>query len=73
MQLELVAEEGGAPSPRATAVRVSRVVAERGVPDAAVRALLGAVPADWGHAPATIWRIFKYLKNKTRDDDLLAA
>uniref|UniRef100_A0A2A4IXY2 Uncharacterized protein n=1 Tax=Heliothis virescens TaxID=7102 RepID=A0A2A4IXY2_HELVI len=50
-----------------------RSVADVSVPDAHVRRALAHTPRDWGHAPRTIWRMFRYLKHKTRDDDILLS
>ncbi|CAH0698541.1 unnamed protein product [Spodoptera exigua] len=74
MRVELVAEDARtAPWPRACNVRVARVVSDVSVHEHEVRRVLANTPRDWGHAPRTIWRIFRYLKHKTRDDDLLLA
>ncbi|XP_073963882.1 uncharacterized protein isoform X2 [Choristoneura fumiferana] len=72
MQIELVVNDAReAPWPMAGGVRVARVVAEHAVGDAELARLLATVPRDWGHAPRAVWKIFKYLKRKTRDDELL--
>ncbi|CAH0599590.1 unnamed protein product [Chrysodeixis includens] len=72
MRIELVVDDAReAPWPRAGNVRVARVVSDVSVADADVRRALAHTPRDWGHAPRTIWRMFRYLKHKTRDDDIL--
>ncbi|KAL0808492.1 hypothetical protein ABMA28_012938 [Loxostege sticticalis] len=71
MRLELVAEAEEVPWPRASDVRVARVVSDYSVPDDEVKRALAHLPRDWGHVPRTVWRIFRYLKNKTREGDLL--
>ncbi|XP_072941238.1 uncharacterized protein [Epargyreus clarus] len=72
MRLELVVEDAReAAWPRATDVRVSTVVADRKVGAAEVQRALSSLSHDWGHAPRAIWKIFRYLKNKTQDDDFL--
>ncbi|XP_075989376.1 uncharacterized protein LOC142985225 [Anticarsia gemmatalis] len=72
LQIALVVEDAReAPWPRAGDVRVLRVLSDVRVPDTELRHVLQHTPKDWGHAPRTLWRIFKYLKHKTRDDDLL--
>ncbi|KAL0852866.1 hypothetical protein ABMA27_012660 [Loxostege sticticalis] len=71
MRLELVAEADEVPWPRASDVRVARVVSDYSVPDDEVKRALAHLPRDWGHVPRTVWRIFRYLKNKTREGDLL--
>ncbi|CAH1642081.1 unnamed protein product [Spodoptera littoralis] len=74
MRVELVVDDGrAAPWPRAGCVRVARVVSDVPVHDHDVARALAHTPRDWGHAPRTIWRMFRYLKHKTRDDDLLLA
>nr|XP_049703881.1 uncharacterized protein LOC110381761 isoform X2 [Helicoverpa armigera] len=74
MRVELVVDDAReAPWPRAGDVRVSRVVSDVSVPDAHVRRALAHTPRDWGHAPRTVWRMFRYLKHKTRDDDILLS
>jgi hypothetical protein len=56
MRLELVVEDAReAPWPRATDVRVRRVVSDVRVPDHELRRLLAALPRDWGHAPRALW------------------
>ncbi|KAJ0169900.1 hypothetical protein K1T71_014506 [Dendrolimus kikuchii] len=72
MRLELVVDEAKeAPWPRAADVRVARVVSDYEVSEDEVHRALRHVPHDWGHVPRTVWRIFKYLKHKTRSDELL--
>ncbi|XP_026725606.1 uncharacterized protein LOC113492339 isoform X2 [Trichoplusia ni] len=72
MRIELVVDDAReAPWPRAGNVRVARVVSDVSVADSDVRRALAHTPRDWGHAPRTIWRMFRYLKHKTRDDDIL--
>ncbi|XP_050559352.1 uncharacterized protein LOC118278488 isoform X2 [Spodoptera frugiperda] len=74
MRVELVVDDGrAAPWPRAGAVRVARVVSDVPVHEHELRRALAHTPRDWGHAPRTIWRMFRYLKHKTRDDELLLA
>ncbi|CAH2244945.1 jg22263 [Pararge aegeria aegeria] len=54
--------------PCATDVRACSVLADtKSTVD--VAKLADQMPRDWRHAPATIWSVFRYLKNKTSDDD----
>ncbi|CAB3232159.1 unnamed protein product [Arctia plantaginis] len=70
MNLELVVEHPNqAPWPRASDVKVKRVVSDVPVSDEDIRKALKNTPNDWGHAPKTLWRIFRYLKHKQREDD----
>ncbi|XP_046975539.1 uncharacterized protein LOC124541656 [Vanessa cardui] len=71
LSVELVAEGGGA-WPRAGRVRAASVLAGARAPSPPRLARLAErLPRDWGHAPALLWKVFKYLKNKTREDDLI--
>ncbi|XP_050359315.1 uncharacterized protein LOC126779436 [Nymphalis io] len=73
LAVELVAEESGVAWPRAGHVRAASVLAGARPPSPPRLArLLDKLPHDWGHAPAVLWKVFRYLKNKTREDDLLA-
>ncbi|XP_068625873.1 serine-rich adhesin for platelets-like [Battus philenor] len=36
-----------------------------------VQRLVARVPHDWAHVPRTLWKVFRYLKNKTEDNELL--
>ncbi|XP_064075932.1 uncharacterized protein LOC113395264 [Vanessa tameamea] len=72
LAVELVAEERGAAWPRAGHVRAASVLAGSQAPSPPRLARLAdKLPRDWGHAPAVLWKVFKYLKNKTRENDLL--
>ncbi|XP_041988968.1 uncharacterized protein LOC121740362 isoform X2 [Aricia agestis] len=63
--------EHGAAYPRADRLTLG-AESERGAgPDLARLARLAEQPADWGHVPRTIWKVFKYLKNRTRTEELL--
>ncbi|RVE49071.1 hypothetical protein evm_006317 [Chilo suppressalis] len=70
MRLQLVTDEPVA-FPCACDVKVTRVVSDVKITDEEVNKLLATLPRDWGHVPRAIWKIFRYLKNKTRDEDLL--
>ncbi|XP_063391026.1 uncharacterized protein LOC134676565 [Cydia fagiglandana] len=72
LRVELFDDGRGAPHPRAAGVSVTPVLAAHPPTPtpAELRALLAAVPEDWGHVPRTIWKVFKYLKNKKPEDDL---
>ncbi|XP_052745468.1 metacaspase-2 [Bicyclus anynana] len=57
---------------RAEDVRARDVLAGPAcAPEPAVARFAASMPQDWRHAPATIWSVFRYLKNKTVDDDCL--
>ncbi|XP_063632402.1 uncharacterized protein LOC134803533 [Cydia splendana] len=71
--VELADDGRGTPHPRAAGVAVTAVLAARAVTAAELRPLLAAVPEDWGHVPRTIWKVFKYLKNKRPEDDLFVV
>ncbi|XP_063544183.1 uncharacterized protein LOC134752402 [Cydia strobilella] len=71
LRVELVDDGRAPPHPRAVGVAVAPVLAARTPGAAELHAVLAAVPEDWGHVPRTVWKIFKYLKNKTPEDDLL--
>ncbi|XP_052754241.1 uncharacterized protein LOC113510048 [Galleria mellonella] len=69
MRMELVVERaGGAPWPRAAAPQLSSVLGGRPLPARPLQRLLVAARPGWGHVPTAVWKIFKYLKHKTRDD-----
>ncbi|CAK1587766.1 unnamed protein product [Parnassius mnemosyne] len=74
MRLELVIEDARqAAWPRAGHVHVRDVTHGHDVTKVKedVERLLARVPHDWGHVPKTIWKVFRYLKNKTEDNELL--
>ncbi|KAJ8703725.1 hypothetical protein PYW07_013019 [Mythimna separata] len=72
MRIALVFDDAHAvPTPRATDVRVRAVVSGVNV-DADVARALAHTPKDWGHAPRIIWKVFRLLKHKKREDYLLA-
>nr|XP_012546088.2 uncharacterized protein LOC101743782 isoform X1 [Bombyx mori] len=69
LRMELVVGDAReVPWPRAADVHVRAVLADT-CPD--LTRVVARLTPDWGHVPRTIWRIFKYLKNKTRDSELL--
>ncbi|CAH2100675.1 unnamed protein product [Euphydryas editha] len=70
LRVALAADARGA-FPRASLGRVSAVLGARAPPAARLQRLAERARADWGHAPDALWKIFRYLKNKTREDDLL--
>ncbi|XP_045781820.1 uncharacterized protein LOC123878588 isoform X2 [Maniola jurtina] len=71
LRLELVvgdAQEGA--WPRASQLRACAVLADCAAPgEVDIAKLASHLPRDWRHAPATIWTVFRYLKNKTQEDD----
>ncbi|CAG5037153.1 unnamed protein product [Parnassius apollo] len=79
MRLELVIEDARqAAWPRAEHLHVRDVTYGDDVTKGSeftrvqdLQRVLAGVPHDWGHVPKTIWKVFKYLKNKTKDDELL--
>ncbi|XP_069363928.1 uncharacterized protein [Maniola hyperantus] len=73
LRLELVVEDAQEGAwPRASHARACAVLADCAAPEQVdVEKLASHLPRDWRHAPATIWTVFRYLKNKTRDDHLL--
>ncbi|XP_026314353.1 uncharacterized protein LOC113226056 [Hyposmocoma kahamanoa] len=74
MQLELVVEDAReVPWPRASDVRVTSIISDHKVTRDEVHRVLHHMKKDWGHVPRTIWKIFRYLKYKTREGDLLLA
>ncbi|XP_050676522.1 uncharacterized protein LOC126973342 isoform X2 [Leptidea sinapis] len=71
MQIDLAEEEtSGMWYPRVSSVDITTIVADMNVPSELLRRLVAFLPNDWSHAPRSIWKVFKYLKNKTRGDDL---
>ncbi|KAJ8705536.1 hypothetical protein PYW08_012582 [Mythimna loreyi] len=58
------------PCPHASHVRVLPVVSDVPVPIVDVRRTVKRTPKDWGHVPGTIWRVYRLLKYKKRDDTL---
>ncbi|KAM3957344.1 LOW QUALITY PROTEIN: uncharacterized protein ACR2FA_008521 [Aphomia sociella] len=73
LRLELTSGEGAEPYPRAGAPQIRCLLAERAPPERELRRVLSGIRAGWGHAPRSIWKIFKYLKRKTQDDYLLGV
>ncbi|XP_048003432.1 uncharacterized protein LOC125239789 [Leguminivora glycinivorella] len=71
LRIELAECGAGAPHPRACDLTVTPVVAAWAPAHSELHALAAAVPADWGHVPRTVWKVFKYLKNKRPEDDFL--
>ncbi|XP_049883158.1 uncharacterized protein LOC126378802 isoform X2 [Pectinophora gossypiella] len=72
MKIELVVSDAReVPWPRASELRVSSVVSDICVPPDELQRVTSRLRHDWGHAPRTLWKVFKYLKNKIRDDDLV--
>ncbi|XP_063371629.1 uncharacterized protein LOC134659851 [Cydia amplana] len=70
LRIELCEDERGGARPLAADVAVRAVVAAWAPARAELHAALAPVPRDWGHVPRTVWKIFKYLKNKTPENDL---
>ncbi|CAG9574863.1 unnamed protein product [Danaus chrysippus] len=72
MRIKLVVEDDMESWPCASDVRVCPVLADTDkIPN--VENIMQTIKRDWGHAPAAIWKIFKHLKNKTRNEDLLGV
>ncbi|XP_047518494.1 uncharacterized protein LOC125058462 isoform X2 [Pieris napi] len=70
MRIELTVEDAHETAwPCANSIGISTIVADVEVAADSLNGLIKNVPHDWGHVPRTIWKIFKYLKNKPRDDD----
>ncbi|CAF4940947.1 unnamed protein product [Pieris macdunnoughi] len=70
MRIELTVEDAHETAwPCANSIGISTIVADVDVAADSLNGLIKNVPHDWGHVPRTIWKLFKYLKNKPRDDD----
>ncbi|XP_045530375.1 uncharacterized protein LOC123718053 isoform X2 [Pieris brassicae] len=70
MRIELTVEDAHESAwPCANSIGISTIVADVDVAADSLNGLIKNVPHDWGHVPRTIWKLFKYLKNKPRDDD----
>ncbi|CAK1554388.1 unnamed protein product [Leptosia nina] len=70
LRIELIVEDAQETAwPRAGSVDVATIVADVDIDSETLRDLVSHVPHDWGHVPRTIWKLFKYLKNKRRDDE----
>ncbi|CAH2062337.1 unnamed protein product, partial [Iphiclides podalirius] len=54
-----------------TAGQVGHAGDAEGVHARDLQRILARVPHDWGHVPRTLWKVFRHLKNKTKDDELL--
>ncbi|CAG4959083.1 unnamed protein product [Colias eurytheme] len=71
MKIELIVEDAQETAwPRAGNIGITTIVADEMVPVETLRRVAKSVPHDWGHAPRTIWKLFKFLKRKMRDEDL---
>ncbi|XP_022127540.2 uncharacterized protein LOC111001818 isoform X2 [Pieris rapae] len=70
MRIELTVEDAHETAwPCANSIGISTIVADVDVAVDSLNGLIKNVPHDWGHVPRTIWKLFKYLKNKPRDDE----
>ncbi|GBP45769.1 hypothetical protein EVAR_76074_1 [Eumeta japonica] len=69
MHVELSPPEEPARAPWPRAARATARLASPGRAAALtageLQGILSEVPHNWGHVPTTIWRVFRYLKNKT--------
>ncbi|XP_038221471.1 uncharacterized protein LOC119839303 [Zerene cesonia] len=71
MKIELIVEDAQETAwPKAGSIGITTIVADEMIPVETLCRVAKSVPHDWGHAPRTIWKLFKFLKHKMRDEDL---